>query len=232
MLREAYCRLIVDATSEPGKALARSLKIPTDAGALPQIVVRDAQGGSLVSRDAGDIFADAESNATNLVEFLERHACEPLDARNLWEGGLAQARKSNRRVLLVHASSGRDDSDRILRYLDATRNVWEKDFILVRIDDRWTNSQDVLEEIGLINSAGSAALAILDARGKVKLIANYGRRNENETHPRTSGQSAEDLLTMFRDNSRHLTEDDLWSLRIALDALPQLLQIERADIQR
>ncbi len=204
-LRESYCRVIVDATSESGKALAQSLKIPVDIGALPQIVVRDAQGAPVVSRDLGGASANEEFNEANLVDFLRRHACEPLDARELLEGGLAQARKSNRQVLLVHALPDRDDCYWIARYLDLTRNIWQKDFIMVRIDNRWTNSQEVLDAVGSLNRGGNPWLAILDSRGKVKVS--------------DSGQT-KDLLTMFRENSQRLNADDLWNLRIGFDAVP------------
>jgi hypothetical protein len=205
-LRELYRCVIVDATSEPGKALAQSLKVPIDIGALPQIVVRDTQGAPVVSRDLGGASANEEFNEANLVDFLRRHAGEPLDARKLLEGGLAQARKSNRRVLLVHASPNYDDCYRIVRYLDSTRSIWQKEFILVRIDNRWMHSQEVLEETALVDRVGDPWLAILDTRGKVKMSFNDGQ--------------TEHLLTLFRENSQRLSDDDLWDLRIGFDAVP------------
>jgi hypothetical protein len=210
---EEYRQVVIDATSEKAKALTKALKITIAPGeSLPQLVVRDEQGGPVATYNRNEIEVNAEVDEAKLIELLHRHANEPLDARRLLDGALAQAHQSKRRVLVVRASPGCDDCRRMMRYLDANRSIWEKDYILVRIDGRWKNREEVMEEIESDNRGGHPWLTILDAKATAMITSNVA-------YPGNADE-IERFISMFKQTSQRLSDDDLWKLRIGLDAIP------------
>ncbi|HEV3300239.1 MAG TPA: thioredoxin family protein [Planctomycetaceae bacterium] len=210
---EPYRQVVVDATSEKAKALAKALKITIAPGeSLPQLVVRDEQGGPVATYNRNEIEVNAEVDEAKLIELLHRHANEPLDARLLLDGALAQAHQSKRRVLVVRASADRGDCRRMMRYFDASRSIWEKDYILVRIDFRWKNREEVMEEIEPDNRGGHPWLTILDAKATALITSNVA-------YPGNADE-IEQFISMFKQTSQRLSDDDLWKLRIGLDAIP------------
>jgi hypothetical protein len=210
---EEYRQVVIDATSEKAKALTKALKITIAPGeSHPQLVVRDEQGGPVATYNRNEIEVNAKVDEAKLIELLHRHANEPLDARRLLGGALAQAHQSKRRVLVTRASADCGDCRRMMRYLDANRSIWEKDYILVRIDGRWKNREEVMEEIEPDNRGGHPWLTILDAKATVMITSNVA-------YP-SNADEIEQFISMFKQTSQRLSDDDLWKLRIGLDAIP------------
>jgi hypothetical protein len=161
-----------------------------------------------------------ELQERKLVELLGAHVGEPLDARRLLDGALAQANKTNRRVLLLETKSDGRDCHRMVRYLDANRALWEKDFILVRVDRRLKNGEDLLDEIQRRETRlGDPWMAILDAKSNVMITSDFDAPFRGGGYPRDLDQ-IEHFMKMLKQTAQRLNGEDLWKLRVGLDALP------------
>jgi hypothetical protein len=213
-----YSRILIDAKSESGKAFAKSLNLaPTVGNELPRLVIRDAQGGPVAVYEASEISVDGNLDASRLADVLRANANQPLDAQSLLDGALAQAHQSNRRVLVVDSGTAYIGSPWLSRYLQATKPIWDKDYIFVRIDARWKNSDAVVELIqsGATRRVFPPWMAILDSKANVLVTsAQVG------TLFPPSLEGSEQFIKMFKDTAQRLSAEDFWKLRIAIDAVP------------
>ena len=213
---DQYNLVVVDATSEPAKALAKSLDLTIAASdGLPQFVVRDAEGAAVTVAEASEIALGGKIDKTRTIDLLRAHALEALDARTLLKDALAEARKSNRRVLVQQTAVWCPPCHRLGHYLEDQRAIWDKDYIWVRIDERWTNSGEVMDGIKAGYRGGIPWMAILDADGQ-SLATSNGLKGENIGFP-SSPPDIDYFLKMLKDTSQRLSDDDLQKLRAGFE---------------
>ena len=221
---DSYRLVLVDATTTEAKKLAAALEVRlAEAEALPQLILRDAEGAALAAAEASELCLDGQINKSRLIDLLRANALEPLDARTLLADALVEARKSNRRVLVQETAVWCGPCHLLTEYLEKHRAIWQKDYLWIRIDERWTNSSQVMEgirsqvteEIKPGVCGGIPWMAILDADGRLMATSN-GPKGENIGYPSTPAR-IEHFLRMLRDTLQRMTEDDLRQLHDGLE---------------
>jgi hypothetical protein len=103
----------------------------------------------------------------------------------------------------------------LAQFLEQHRTIWEKDYVWVRIDHRWLNSEEVLDELRGGFQCGIPWTCILDSSGEI-LATSKGPGGDNIGFP--SGREGIDrFLAMLSQTRRRLSDDDLARLRSALE---------------
>jgi hypothetical protein len=196
----------------------KSLNMAAAGETVPQLILRDAQGGPVAKIDWNEISSDGTTDESRLAGVLKANANEPLDCQKLLDGALAQARKSNRRILMVETTVGEFPCRHLARYLDRYRAIWDKDYILVRVDKRWLNHDSVMETFAL-GYYTSPWVGILDANAQLMAASSNCPASQMANFPSTPEQ-IEYFAQMFKTTAQRLTNEDLWKLRVGFDAMP------------
>ncbi|MBW3598836.1 MAG: carboxypeptidase regulatory-like domain-containing protein [Planctomycetes bacterium] len=209
-----YQVLQIDAESEGAAALASRLGVALKRETLPAWRFSNAMG----EKQTGPIPRLTEAGGIDqagLLELLARHAPEPLDARQLLKDALAEAAASNRRVMIQETATWCGPCHMLARYLERHRSIWEKDYIWIRIDQRWHGSDEVMDGIKEGYRGGIPWFAILDGAGKV--LATSDGPDGNIGYP---GEPAgiEHFLGMLRSTMQRISEHELTTLREALES--------------
>jgi hypothetical protein len=149
-----------------------------------------------------------------VLESLARHAPEPLDARKLLKEALTEAAASNRRVIVQETATWCGPCHMLARYFERHRSIWEKDYLWVRIDERWIGCEEVIKRIRE-DHGGIPWLAIVDAEGNV--LATSDGPDGNIGFP---GEPAgiDHFVGMLKSTRQRLSDDDLAVLRQALES--------------
>ncbi|MCA9263070.1 MAG: thioredoxin family protein [Planctomycetales bacterium] len=223
-----YQLLLIDATGSGTQKFAEQLELTIATETLPSWQFRDAEGNPLhaleplkLKTEAGeDSSAAAErSTATQLdaahvAEMLARFAPEPLDARALWDQAFSEAKETNRRVLVQETATWCGPCHRLARFLEEHRSRWEKDYVWIRIDQRWEGADEVMNRLKEGYRGGIPWFAIVDADGTA--LANSDGPNGNIGFP-TEPEEIDHLLTMFRSTRHRLRDEDLEAMRTSLE---------------
>jgi hypothetical protein len=213
---DGYAAIVVDATGTYAQTLAKALNVSLVAGdALPQLVLRDARGKSVGMAQASDLSLDGKIDKAKVIEMLQKHALEPLDAQKLLDDALLEARNSNRRVLVQETAVWCGPCHLLTSYLQQQRPTWEKDYIWVRIDHRWANSSEVMNGLKAGYRGGIPWTAILDSEGQLLATSNASR-GDNIGFPSTK-DGIDHFVKMIQETSQRLTDEDLQKLRAGLE---------------
>jgi hypothetical protein len=209
-----YQLIQVDVASDGAAALADRLGVVIDAQALPVWRFSDASGKEL---EAGAVPRLAERSAVDraaLLETLARNAPEPLDARQLMKEALAEASASNRRVIVQETATWCGPCHMLARYLERHRSIWEKDYLWVRIDQRWKGSDEVMKRFRE-SRGGIPWVAILDGEGTV--LATSDGPDGNIGFP-SEPASIDHFVGMIKSTMQWISGQELAALREALEA--------------
>jgi hypothetical protein len=206
--------LPIDVKADGAAALAKQLGIALEPQALPQWSLRDGAGDELargaVPLDPVDSLVDRMA----VLDQLKRFAPETLDARQLLSAALADAKRSQRRVIVQQTATWCPPCHRLTLYLDAHRSIWEKDYIWVRMDERWTGCEEVMG--GFQEKRGGIPwFAILDADSKT--LATSDGPHGNIGFPGDDPGGIEHFVQMLQSTKQRLTEEDLATLRQHLE---------------
>lgn len=107
-------------------------------------------------------------------KFVERYAPERKDADTKWEEAFKAARENDKRVWVRTGQRYCGPCFVLSRWIDDHRDVIEKDFVLLKIDDvRDLNGPEVAERLTLGRSVGVPFHAMFDADGKM-IVDSYG----------------------------------------------------------
>ena len=106
---------------------------------------------------------------------------------------------------------------RLATFLDQNRQLWEKDYLWVRMDIRWSGEAEIVKALRGEAEGGLPWLAILDADGKVLATSNKPDDGSNIGYP-SEPDSIEHFLHMLKITAQRITADDLSGLKSALEA--------------
>ena len=199
----------VDTDSEDARALAKRLGVEIDEEKLPVWCFCEPSGEEMAK---GVVPRSSEGDALDRVALLERlgrHAPAPLDARELLDEALAEATKSNRRVIVMETATWCGPCHALSRFLERHRSVWEKDYLWVRVDKRWNGSEEVMKKIQE-ERGGIPWYAILDSGGEV--LAKSDGPKGNIGYP-IEPEEIEHFMTMLEETKQRLTPEELATLR-------------------
>ena len=159
---------------------------------------------------------DKEINMEALAAFVKRHAPPALDARKLLDDALAQAKRENKRVLVQETAVWCGPCDRLARFLDQNRALWEKDYIWVPMNIRWSGEAEIMKRLRGEAEGGLPWLAILDADGKVLVTSNKPDDGSNIGYP-SDDDSVKHFTHMLKTTAQRMTANDLSGLKSALE---------------
>jgi hypothetical protein len=196
--------------------LAKKLRADLRSETPPILVVADESGEPIAVGKDGALLRDGKIHGPGVREFLEGKAPERLDADKLLADALARARKENKRVLVQETATWCGPCWRLSRFLDKHRDVWEKDYLWVKLDHRWKNAAEIAKRLRKDAQGGIPWTAILDADGKV-LAACNDKDGQNIGFP-TDPAAIAHFAAMLRSTAQRLTATDIARLTEALKA--------------
>jgi RNA polymerase sigma factor (sigma-70 family) len=196
--------------------LAKKLGADLRPEAAPVLVVADERGEPVAVLKDGALLRDGKIHGPGVREFLEGKAPERLDADQLLNDALARARKENKRVLVQETATWCGPCWRLSRFLDKHRDVWEKDYLWVKLDHRWKNAAEIAKRLRKGAQGGIPWTAILDADGKVLATGN-DKDGQNIGYP-TDPAAVAHFAAMLRSTAQRLTAADITRLTEALRA--------------
>jgi beta-lactamase regulating signal transducer with metallopeptidase domain len=202
--------------------LAAKLGVELPDGENALLVVVDLSGKAIATvhpesaptPDRADPNGKPAVDRDRLLELLRSKAPAPLDAQQLLSDALARAKTENKRVLIQETATWCGPCWMLSRFLDRHRENWEKDFIWVKMDERWTGRDDVMKTIRKEVSGGIPWLAILDAEGNV-LGTSTDDGQPNYGFP-TEPDEIQRFVKLLRQTGTRFTENDATAIADAL----------------
>jgi hypothetical protein len=210
-----YQLLQLDIESEGATALAERLGVALDKESLPIWRFSDVSGKELGASPLTRVTNGAGLDRAAVLEKLARYAPEPLDARELMKEALAEAAKSNRRVIVQETATWCGPCHLLAHYFERNRSIWEKDYLWVRIDLRWYGSHEVMDGIKEGKRDGIPWYAIIDSDSKV--LATSDASDGNIGFP-SEPASIDHFLGMIKSTCQRISEEDLALLRKGLES--------------
>jgi hypothetical protein len=188
------------------------VELPQQGSALLVILGAD---GSVAGRQAFTVTGDPPQLEIRAVhEFLNRHTLRPPDAEQLLKAAVRQAREENKRVLLLQSGSSVYPCRLLLRFIDRHRELLDRDYMIVQIDDGRTPGADAVLKSLRQTGNGVPWVAILNGDG-VKL-ADSESPTGNIGFPSESDDIDYFINKMLKPSVQRLTKTDLEILRSAL----------------
>ncbi|MFG0331736.1 MAG: thioredoxin family protein, partial [Maioricimonas sp. JB049] len=138
------------AGDDRGKAddVAQSLGVNLDNGRAAFFgCVVDPDGSLLTTVEAAELSTDGTLDAAKLLGFLETHRPPRRNAHELLEQALATAKAENRRVIVQETATWCGPCIALSRFLDEHREVWEKDYLWIKLDHRWEGSREIADRL-------------------------------------------------------------------------------------
>jgi hypothetical protein len=174
---DPYVVLVVNSSDQAiteAKTLAQRLnQPPSDLDAEFALVVADVEDRTVAaSLGTPDLVQNDALSKQALMTFLTTHAPAKLDARQLLDEALAEAKAQNKRILVQETATWCAPCLRLSRFLDKHRRTWEKDYIWIKMDHRWEHALEIMTELRGEARGGIPWYAVLDADGKVLATSN------------------------------------------------------------
>jgi len=188
--------------------LAESIdeSLANDRGDLLVVIV-DKNGSQVAIANAEQLCHDGEFSKDQFLELLRQHLTTPLDAPELLAATLAQAKSENKRVLVQETATWCGPCHLFLDFLNKNR-IWEKDYVWVKMDHRWTGANELMEEIRKDANGGVPWYAILDDLGNVMATSDDSESKQNIGLPsNVSGKNH--FARMLKEPLRRLMDEQI-----------------------
>ncbi len=185
-------------------------------------ILADQRGLTLIAQDANgtllgrlEVSVDQfEEASRQIMEFINAHAPERQNAKQKWEKALVDAKRTGRRVWVRNSQTRCAPCFAIARWLDQHREILEKDYVMVKIDNVLDlHGSEIVNLIGA-EQHGIPYHAIYDAGGK-KLIDSIGPLG-NIGHPSTF-EGINHLRRMISQTAINLRQSEIDGLVESLD---------------
>jgi hypothetical protein len=191
-------------------AIAEEKKWPLPAKEQITLAALDGQGKTLGSTQ---VATDAPTARDQVREFLSRHQPKVPAAGKLWQEALADAKSTNRRVLLQFGGPRCGPCFRFSRWTDEHHQVLDRDFILLKLHSGRHSGALEIEARLRGKPGGIPWTAILDADGKVLItsdgpLGNIGFPDEFE--------GARHFRRMLERTAQRLSEAEIAALLATL----------------
>ena len=207
--------LHVDAKSDGAAVLAKRLGVDLQPSSLPVWRFANAAGEPLAALPIPRDEKSGKVNRIAVLERLSRYAPEPLDARQLLKKALTEAAASNRRVIVQETATWCGPCHMLARYLERNRAIWEKDYLWIRIDQRWRGSEEVMNGIENGYRRGIPWFAILD--GNADVLATSDGPDGNIGFP-SKPASIDHFMKMIESTSQRMSAQERKELRRQLES--------------
>jgi len=188
-----------------------------EAGSLPHLTVLDENGKLLANRPSR-AFRDAKSHAydiPSLVEFLRSQHAPLRKAEEVFAATMAQAKATDRRVLLTFGAPWEFEGDRFDDWLAAphVRSVLEKEFVIRKVDvDRTLGGRELWARL-CPKDDFAPRFGAVDTTGVLQM--NFVRSRARNTGAQQKSEDAAFMELLAR-VSKSLTPADIEWLRQSL----------------
>jgi hypothetical protein len=203
----------------PGKPIddarktLESLKIPLPEEDAATFAILDQDGKLVAAAASGDLLdKDEHLDMETLLEFVNKHARALPDAEKLLTDALAAAKKDDKRVLVQVSGAFCAPCVLLSRYLDEQKALIAKDYVVVKLDDRFVNGPQTIKRVRT-EAGGIPWTVILDASGK-QLITSTAKSG-NIGFPSTP-EGIEHFAKMLSATAQRLTKEEIGKLVEAL----------------
>lgn len=177
-----------------------------DASPISLFVI-DSEGQLLDQFTDRDLLLDGEFKSNGLISVLQKHSLKPIDAKDVLETALAKAKQENKRLIVQQTATWCAPCFTLSQYFEKTRSIWEKDYVWVKIDNRWTGADELMKEFRNGSSGGIPWFAILDADRKILANSNDAD-GENVGYP-SDAKSKSHFRKMIQTTATRLTESEI-----------------------
>ncbi|QDV22564.1 thioredoxin family protein [Aureliella helgolandensis] len=195
------------------KALGQDLNETRQAFNL---VLVDSEGKTLATAGDAELCVAGELSKELLLEFLRRHEVQPLNAQQLLNNALLQATQENKRVLLQETATWCRPCHLLSGLLDANRS-WEKDFIWVKMDHRWTGAKEIMAKLRDGAEGGIPWFVILDAQGEKLATSNDPSTGKNIGFPSVQN-GRKHFANILNATRQRMTEPEVQALVDAIES--------------
>uniref|UniRef100_UPI003568E443 thioredoxin family protein n=1 Tax=Stieleria sp. TaxID=2795976 RepID=UPI003568E443 len=194
------------------RKFAEQMKWPSVSEGAVFVCVYDVNGKEL-ARSLFD--ADDDQSVSSADEMIEQHAPDQQDAKLKWDKAFKSASETDRRVWIRTGQRYCGPCFRLSRWIDDHREVLEKDFVLVKIDDvRDRHGSEVAALLTLGRRVGVPFHAIFDAEGE-RITDSYGPIGNIGFMSGVEGKRH--FREMLQAACRNITPDEIQTLIQSLD---------------
>lgn len=210
---DPFLFMVVDLRGEAmvrAKALAERLKLEGELSSeSPRLVIFDLEETKLADvLSAKQFVHNGKFDKLKMIDMLDEHRPEPLDAQKLLDDTLAQAKREGKHVLVQETATWCGPCWMLSRFLDKHRATWEKDIIWVKMDHRWTGAIEIMTKMRAGAGGGVPWCAILDEDGKVVITSNRASDGNNFGFP-SEEESRPHFKAMMQKAARRMTEKEI-----------------------
>jgi hypothetical protein len=193
----------------------RMFDLNLNAGRDPLFfVLVDSQSKTLAILDSTQLCQGETFSKELLFSTLEKFRPKPMDAQVLLDEALKKAAKENKRVLIQETATWCGPCHRFSRLLNANRQ-WEQDYVWVKMDQRWTGAEEIMQKIRDGADGGIPWFAILNASGDTLVTSNLPESGENIGFPsEPSGQ--EHFAKMLKATRQRMSDQEIQALVSAI----------------
>jgi len=196
---------------EDANALARALEMPAELQASDFAIAIVNHAGSIVARIAANDICDGQKiSKERLFALLDQHKTPPLDARQLLDEALATAKRENKCVIVQETATWCGPCYSLSRLLKANRQ-WEKDYVWVKMDHRWTGASQIMKELRGDAQGGIPWFVILDEDGNKLITSNHFKSGQNIGFP-AEPEAQEHFAKMFLSTRSRMTDQEVADL--------------------
>lgn len=218
-VRDDYLFMAIPTDAKQGEAAAKLAtklgeSLAGEHGGL-LLVILDEAGKKLAMADRASLSTDGAFSRPKLLELLQEHRITPLDGNQLLAAALAQAKRENKRVIAQETATWCGPCQMLSQFLKK-HPVWEKDYILVKMDHRWTGARERMEQFRQDSQGGIPWLAILDSDGTLLATSNDAKSGENIGYP-SDDVGRRHFRAMLIATRQRLTDDEIAGLIDALN---------------
>ena len=192
---------------EAAQSLAKALDVSLEPGNEFALVVVDHEGkvtGKLTSAQV----CEGESLSTErLLAELDKYKTKPLDARELLQKAYEQAEREDKRIFLQETATWCGPCQMLSRLLLENRQ-WEKDYVWVKMDHRWTGAMEIMKELRGEAEGGIPWMVILDAQGNKLATSNIPKSGSNIGFP-SEPEGQVHFANMLKETRQRMTDQEI-----------------------
>jgi hypothetical protein len=201
--------------SAGAEELAARLKVDVNSAQSGFLsAIADVDGKVITSGGADTLSLDGEVDKQKLITLLAANSPDKLDASKLLAEALRQAKADNKRVIVQETATWCGPCWLLSRFLEKHKQAWETDYILVKMDHRWTGAQEIMKGFRGDADGGIPWFAVLDAEGNV-LVTSNGEDGNNIGYPSDESGQAH-FRQMIETTAQRMTPEQIASLMDAL----------------
>lgn len=197
----------VDDKLEAAQSLAKALDVSLEPENAFVLVVVDREG-KVTGKLTSEQICDGESlSKERLLAELDKYKTKPLDARELLQKAYEQAEREDKRVFLQETATWCGPCQMLSRLLLENRQ-WEKDYVWVKMDHRWTGAMEIMKELRGEAEGGIPWMVILDAQGNKLATSNLPKSGSNIGFP-SEPEGQVHFANMLKDTRQRMTDQEI-----------------------